>query len=56
LHRKIAVFEAATKTRKTILPTLISTYAPMPTLHYQELITATITLDDLFAETTGQGK
>ena len=54
LRRKIAVFEAATKTRKTILPTLISTYTPMPTLHYQELITATITLDDLFAETTGQ--
>lgn len=49
LRRKIAVFEAATKTRKTILPTLISTYAPMPTPHYHELISATITLDDLFS-------
>lgn len=48
LRRKIAVFEAVTGTKKTVLPTLITTYAAVPNTHYQELISAEITMDDLF--------
>lgn len=48
LRQKIAVFEAASGTRKTVLPTLITTYPAVVNTHYQELVSAEITMDDLF--------
>lgn len=48
LRRKRAVFEHVTKTKKSIVTTLISTYPAIQNTHYLEEIHSEVTMDDLF--------
>ena len=48
LRNKIAAFKSATKTRKAIVPTMITTFGVKPNL-YSGIVQQEVTLDDLFA-------
>ena len=48
LRRKRAVFEQATKTKKSIVTTLISTYPAIENKYYLEEIHSAVDMDDLF--------
>lgn len=48
LDAKLAVFREQTKTRKTIFPTLITTYGIKQNDHYTGRVQAEVTMEDLF--------
>ena len=50
LRNKRGIFREATKTRKHLMLTLISTFGLNPNAHSLELIPQSLTLDDLFAD------
>jgi hypothetical protein len=49
LRRKREVFQAATRTRKALFLTLVTTHGLRPTAYSRELIARTVTLDALFS-------
>ncbi|MET0391808.1 MAG: ATP-binding protein, partial [Chitinophagaceae bacterium] len=48
LDNKIAIFKAQTKTRKTIFPTMITTYGTKQNIYYTGRIVSEVTMEDLF--------
>jgi uncharacterized protein len=48
LKQKLRVFKTETKTKKTLLPTLITTYGAQKNSHYLGIIQNELTLNDLF--------
>jgi len=48
LEKKIFTFKEETKTRKTVFPTLITTYGMKENVHSLGFIQNTITMNDLF--------
>lgn len=48
LRQKISVFKKATKTRKSILLTMVTTFGVKENIHSKELVQNSIVLDDLF--------
>lgn len=48
LRNKVAAFKSATKVRKAIVPTMITTFGVKPNM-YSGIIQQEVTLDDLFA-------
>ena len=48
LDNKVQVFKDQTKTRKTIFPTMITTYGTKQNIYYTGRIVSEITLEDLF--------
>jgi AAA+ ATPase superfamily predicted ATPase len=48
LRQKSSIFESVTQTKKTVIQTLISTYAAMQNVHYLENIQSEVCMDDLF--------
>ena len=47
LRRRMAIFRAETKTRKTLLTTFVTTYGIMPNIH-SGIVASEIVMDDLF--------
>ena len=50
LRRKRSVFEFATKTKKTVVTTLISTYPAIRNQYFTEEIDSEVEMDDLFVD------
>ncbi len=50
LRRKRAVFEQVTKTKKSVVTTLISTYSAIQNSYYLEEVHSEVEMDDLFVE------
>lgn len=48
LDSKISVFKAQTKTKKTIFPTMITTYGTKQNMYYTGRIVSEVTMEDLF--------
>ncbi|MBO9594303.1 MAG: AAA family ATPase [Niabella sp.] len=48
LDRKVAVFRERTRTRKTIFPTMITTYGTQQNIYYTGRITSEVTMEELF--------
>jgi hypothetical protein len=48
LDSKVKVFREQTKTRKTIFPTLITTYGTRQNIYYTGRIVSEVKTDDLF--------
>jgi AAA+ ATPase superfamily predicted ATPase len=51
-ENKVRVFRSQTKTRKTIFPTMITTYGVLKNNHYSGLIQAEVMMEDLFRATS----
>ncbi len=47
VRNKVATFKSASKTRKAIVPTMITTFGVKPNM-YSGIIQQEVTLDDLF--------
>lgn len=52
LRRKRTVFHNVTKTNKTLVTTLITTYPAIQNKYYSEEVHSEVTLDDLFQKQT----
>lgn len=48
LDNKIKVFQTQTKTKKTIFPTMITTYGTKQNIYYIGRIVSEVTMEDLF--------
>lgn len=48
LDSKVSVFKAQTKTKKTIFPTMITTYGTKQNMYYTGRIVSEVTMEDLF--------
>jgi len=48
-EKKINVFKTQTKTKKSIFPTMITTYGVVKNSHYSSLIQAEVLMKDLFS-------
>jgi uncharacterized protein len=54
LKNKVSVFRGQTKTRKSIFPTMITTYGVLKNDHYSDLIQAEVSMADLFKAPWGK--
>ena len=50
LREKISIFKSATKTKKAVHFTLLTTYGIEPNKHSGGLVQSVLTMDDLFTE------
>lgn len=48
LDNKVRVFREQTKTKKTVFPTMVTTYGTRQNIYYTGRIISEVTMDDLF--------